>query len=301
MNLSILTLPGTSSFIDGHYGLQECVVRGITRINLLKPSLIYKLQITLKGIMESAFWDIEFDKHPRKSILVQEHRELLSHVNLPAGMVDIPFEIAFPAHEKIGHGFGACTQLLPSSIDINGSANGWKYSGRVKYQLVADISTQSPIPLLNATAKTFVDIEFKPYDPRLIVNMMHPTPRQWKSHIGQIPLEYDIQIDTHTVGRGDNIKLKYKLLLNSTFADIGLRVHKVSVMLKEFHFVGDARCCALDDEDGNWFHGQAHRVMGTVEFPIFEQLEYQSTKTKQVYPNHVIIINSCLESMMNYK
>ena len=299
MSIAILTLPGTTSLTHGYYGLEECVARGILRIYCPTSEFnVNTLTISLEGKMESAFWDPEivFDKHKRRTQLIFNTQRILSSRTLfKSGFTDIPFEIPFPPHEAIGHGFGASTQLLPGTLNLYGSTDFLQYSGQITYQLEAKMTIPNGLAFLSSTVSSIIEFPFQVYDPRLILNMLNPIPRQWKSHIRDIPIEYDIEIDSNTVGPGDFINFKYKILVNSTFAQIGLRVHKVMLSLKEYHYVGDARCCFMDDRE-NWMHGQAQRVMGTLDFPLHSQAEFGGSTLLQ-YPSTVIYINySCLKN-----
>ena len=300
MSLSILTLPGTKSYISGYYGLEECVVRGLVRISVQTGTsqIINSLQISLTGETRASFWEsaIEFSKHTRKTIMVDESQTLLLRVNLKfnTGFYDIPFEIPFPLHETISHGFGACPQLLPGTLNLEGSTDFLKYCGNVQYKLTARMKLPSAVKFVDKSVDTSVCVPFQVYDPRLMVNLMHPSPRQWKSHVEAIPIQYDIEIDSNTIGRGDDFLFKYRILVSSIFASVGIRVQRVSLSLKEHHFVGDARCCALDDDDNNWFHGQPYRAMGTVEFPIHTQSEHgisNCASTMDKYPRQVAKID----------
>jgi hypothetical protein len=55
-SVSILPLPGLSCYIQGYYGLEECLARGVIRIH--GPQIAVKeLRIRLLGIITAKFMD----------------------------------------------------------------------------------------------------------------------------------------------------------------------------------------------------------------------------------------------------
>nr|KAJ3422245.1 hypothetical protein HK105_000535 [Polyrhizophydium stewartii] len=116
---------------------------------------------------------------------------------------------------------------------------------------------------------------FVTYDPRLLPTVMHPDPRRWRSAPGAAPIEYDIEVGAIALGPNDPIRFAYRMVVDPESARRGVRVRKVSFVLKETHIVGEGRCCALDDRSRHYaVHKPPARVKGVTELLRWEHVEY---------------------------
>ncbi|KAJ3307434.1 hypothetical protein HDV03_000082 [Kappamyces sp. JEL0829] len=277
--ITLLPLPGATSFLNGKYGIELCLVQGLIRIHF-DDKVNISLSLSLSGLLHSQFWDSlnQFDTVSRKKILFDQKLELLSNVELEPGQgwIDIPFEIPVPLHDPITHGFGPCSQLLPNTCQVFGKNGYHSFRGETYYLLSCFVSTPSSIPWMHSTVKQELKIQpFPIWDPRLIPILLNPEERRWKSHIGAAPLEYDIEISNGVFGPGDTINFGYRMLVNGDHARRGVRIKQISFVLKETTIVGEDRCCARDDLDGaTWRHGRPMRVRGAREILRWSQQEY---------------------------
>ncbi|KAJ2991999.1 hypothetical protein HDV02_003359 [Globomyces sp. JEL0801] len=211
--LSILPLPGHDSFLNGYYGLEECVARGLIRIHYPLPITIQSLTITFRGMMENRFTH-SVETLYRSKTLFEESYCLIDTLELEGvnNFIDIPFEIAIPGHDPITNGFGPCSQE-----------------------------------------------------------------RHWKSHVGAVPIEYDIVVGASVYGPDDQIRFGYRMLVNDDYARIqGVRISNVTFTLKETHIVGEDRCCVQDDYPNTWSHDRPSRIKGVTEILKWSQSEYSS-------------------------
>ncbi|KAJ3323596.1 hypothetical protein HDV06_001620 [Boothiomyces sp. JEL0866] len=278
--VTILPLPGTESFLEGFYGLEECQVRGIVRIHCSTVLEIQSLSVSISGTIETRFSDVlqTFDGNYRIKTLFLESVCLLDDFTLdPTGSyLDIPFVLTVPHHDPITPGFGPCSQLFPPSSTVLGGSGLSKYTGKTYYTVTAQLAKPSSFPWINNIIKTEVRLSpFHVYDPRLIPLLLHPEERRWKSHVGASPLEYDIEVGSSVYGPGDKIKFAYRMLVNNEAAQRGVRILRVNFVLKEVHTVGEDRCCARDDLDFPiWGHGRPTRVRGSTEIVRWHRTEY---------------------------
>ena len=214
----------------------------------------------------------------RRKQLFQQVAVLLENfdcTNLGLKWFDIPFELSFPTHDEITFGFGPCSQLLPCSLQCSGKG-GWKddYEAEIEYSLIAVLTEPSSIPFLNSRiAKKVAISPFLTFDPRLIQLIMHTDERKWKSHVGAKPVEYEIEVGSMVFGPNDTLKFSYRILVNSQFARCGIRVRRVQFILKEYHWIGEDRCCVKDDQH-DWGHGRPFRVRGQRELCRWSQVEF---------------------------
>jgi hypothetical protein len=279
--IAILHLPGEFGFLAGKYGLEQCLARGIIRIHLNSITMIKSLNIELTGTITSHIWD-SLDSRlfsmKRTKLLFQEFAVLLQNFDcsrLDTKWFDVPFELQFPCHDEIPFGFGPSSQLLPCSLKCSGKG-GWKddYEAKIGYCLKAVLTLPSTIPFLNAEIVEEVAIApFLIWDPRLMALIMHTDERIWKSHVGAKPIEYEIEVGSMVFGPNDVLKFSYRMLVNSQFARCGIRIRKVQFILKEYHWIGEDRCCVKDDQH-DWAHGRPFRVRGQRELCRWAQIEY---------------------------
>lgn len=218
-SISVLPLPGMSQFLNGYYGLEECVVRGIIRLHG-PPITIKKLTVTLNGTMFASFIDhnalrnfslVTTDSEAQAvKVIVNESQLMVSNAEIfelekirfftfKSRFVDFPFEVAFPSHFEIGHGYGPSQELLPPSLFFD----AYHGTARVKYSINAvleiDTTAKYGIPLYSwifpRLFKASQDIHpFVVYDPRMILSLMNQDVRRFKSSYGAIPFEYDVQM-----------------------------------------------------------------------------------------------------------
>ncbi|KAI8924821.1 hypothetical protein BC831DRAFT_463728 [Entophlyctis helioformis] len=342
--LRFLPLPGSESFISGRYGLEEVTVRGIVRVDRpsfsSRPLRISRLRLSLRGLLWTRFLDTvdTFDMVRRDKVLFDTSVDLLADTEImPAEMAhdlhdpsvaasdppgfDIPFEIAFPAHDVVTAGHGPAPQLLPPSSTVLGQSSSLHhYQSNTEYTLTA-VLTESMLPprpsssaaaaassaaastssspsasnggivsTLGLTAQalglphlfapptrtqTMSLSPFVVFDPRLIPIIIHPDPRRWRSSPGASPVEYDIEVGPISMGPGDPIRFAYRMNVSPEAARSGVRVRKVSFVLKETHVVGEERCCVLDDRPKSYRqHKPPARVKGTIELLRWENVEY---------------------------
>jgi hypothetical protein len=279
-NIQILPLPGSSTYISGYYGLEACYARGIIRIHPKEGLEVVRLTINIKGETEVKYWDMysEYDKTTRTKILFNNPLTLLKDIKFESSKqhIDIPFEIQFPLHDIPTAGFGACSQYLPPSMEIQGSGNDCRYSAKTFYSLQATMVRDSIIPFISKSDVSYVELTpFKVYDHRLITGMYMPEKRIWKSHVGATPIEYDIFVSSSVVGPGDDLIFSYRMLVNPLWASIGIRIREVSLIIKEFHMVGEDRCCQVDESAyASLGHGRPTRMSGSEEVLHWSKIEY---------------------------
>ncbi|KAI8897621.1 hypothetical protein BC833DRAFT_592960 [Globomyces pollinis-pini] len=277
--LSILPLPGHDSFLNGYYGLEECVARGLIRIHYPLPITIQSLTITFRGMMENRFTH-SVETLYRSKTLFEESYCLIDTLELEGvnNFIDIPFEIAIPGHDPITNGFGPCSQLLPPSTRVYGYKYGSTYMTNISYTLSASFTKPSSFPWIPSVIKKDITLSpFFVYDPRLIPLLLHPEERHWKSHVGAVPIEYDIVVGASVYGPDDQIRFGYRMLVNDDYARIqGVRISNVTFTLKETHIVGEDRCCVQDDYPNTWSHDRPSRIKGVTEILKWSQSEYSS-------------------------
>ncbi|KAH6571818.1 hypothetical protein BASA60_006995 [Batrachochytrium salamandrivorans] len=338
-SLQFLELPGSNGFIHGLYGLEACAIRGLIRVqhNPLKPLRIKRLWLSLRGLLWTRFLDtvVTFDMVRREKVLFEEHIDLLQDAEIDldelsalGGMLDVPFEIAWPLHEPLTSGHGPSNQLLPPSCAIFGQSGSLHhYQAQVEYTLAASLiestlsrsvsGTLSQEPKSNDTEVVGRDAPmsglrlgltsslsvaaaslglgsffaiptrtcvlplspFCVYDARMLPAIMHPDPRRWRSSPGMVPIEYDIEVGPIVLGPNDPIRFAYRMIVDNESARQGVRVSKVSFILKETHILGEDRCCMLDDQQQYYaVHRPPARVKGVTELLRWEHTEYNPTK-----------------------
>lgn len=114
MHLSITPLPGEISLFDGYYGIEQCTIRGMCRLDnsrSSKPVFIKSLKISLKSFTQCEYTDKLLDNVRRERIWWSDEYVLLKGTErwenngdktqipemLDAGLVlEIPFEIEMP-------------------------------------------------------------------------------------------------------------------------------------------------------------------------------------------------------------
>ncbi|KAJ8328346.1 hypothetical protein O5D80_003704 [Batrachochytrium dendrobatidis] len=332
-SLQFLELPGSNGYIHGLYGLEACTVRGLIRIQhpIQKPLYIKRLKLTLKGLLWTRFLDtvVSFDMVRREKVLFEICVDVLqdaeidkNEINILSGILDVPFEIAWPLHDPVTNGHGPSHQLLPPSCTVFGQSGSLHhYQSNVEYTLTATL-VESAVPLssiksgnslnsstadldtadgssghrsgfsasLGAAAATFgLGSLFAPpvrtcilpispfvvYDARMLPIIMHPDPRRWRSSPGMVPIEYDIEVGPIALGPNDPIRFAYRMIVDSESARLGVRVKKVTFILKETHIVGEDRCCIMDDQQQYYhIHQPPARVKGVTELLRWEHTEY---------------------------
>jgi hypothetical protein len=167
-------------------------------------------------------------------------------------------------------------------MSLSGSGEYFQYTAKVEYELKACLYYPSLIPLVPSRIVAVAPIpNFIVYDPRILLNMMNPIERKWKSHVNAIPFEYDIGISSSAFGPGDELGFYYRILVNEKFARFGIRVLRVSLHLLESHVVGEDRCCRIDDQKYvQWGHGYPKRVRGAKELFVWSNVEYPTEDSR---------------------
>jgi hypothetical protein len=148
-----------------------------------------------------------------------------------------------PLHDPVTQGFGPCwqvffsvfdLQLLPSACVVYGRNGYHSFRGEGYYLLSCLLSSPSSIPWVSITKKEQIKIRpFPIWDPRLIPILLYPEERRWKSHIGAIPLEYDIGISNGVFGPNDVVDFSYRMLVNGENARRGVRIKQITFTLRE--------------------------------------------------------------------
>jgi hypothetical protein len=210
--MTILPLPGSSSFLQGFYGLEACAARGIVRLTV--AGVVRRLTITLKCLRHCRYSETfqQLDSVDMNESLVNVSELLLVDTPLECGFIDLPFELWLPSHDSIGAGFGPCNELLPPSYAFS-AGHGM---ADVKYLLESRLDYYP----FNATVLTklllgplITKVEISPfivYDPRMMSAMLAQDRKRWQSVGHTIPVEYDITATGPTFGPGDQLNFSYK-------------------------------------------------------------------------------------------
>jgi hypothetical protein len=276
-SVRILPLPESTGFVTGFYGLEACYFRGIVRIHLMEHISIKELKLSVQGRLDTTFLHTHSDisANSRTKILYSQEFVLLQDIELEhLEYFDVPFEVQIQLHDPISNGFGPCSELLAGSTSIVGGDNYKQYSAKVYYTVKSKLKLTTPIPFYYSIQEAVVNVPLKVYDPRLLCGMLNPEQRIWKSHVGQAPLEYDIFINSCVYGPKDVLELSYMLMIDDKYAQKGVRVQRVSLIIKEIHIVGEGRCCRRDDDPSLWYHGSPIRVRGSKEILNWSTVEY---------------------------
>ncbi|KAJ1327344.1 hypothetical protein BSLG_010686 [Batrachochytrium salamandrivorans] len=262
-SLQFLELPGSNGFIHGLYGLEACAIRGLIRVqhNPLKPLRIKRLWLSLRGLLWTRFLDtvVTFDMVRREKVLFEEHIDLLQDAEIDldelsalGGMLDVPFEIAWPLHEPLTSGHGPSNQLLPPSCAIFGQSGSLHhYQAQVEYTLAASLiestlsrsvsGTLSQEPKSNDTEVVGRDAPMSGLRLGLTSSLSVAAASLglgWRSSPGMVPIEYDIEVGPIVLGPNDPIRFAYRMIVDNESARQGVRVSKVSFILKETHILG---------------------------------------------------------------
>jgi hypothetical protein len=218
------------------------------------------------------------DRVSRNKVLFKEKAELLANfLVIGTENIDIPFQLQIPPHERITSGFGPCGQYLPNSSSITGTESYYRYSARTVYSVTASLERSSKIPFINKLDTCRVEFPLRVHDSRLIKGMLYNEERHWKSHIGEIPIEYDIVVGSCVIGPRDELDFSYRILVHPFYASIGIKVREVSLSIKEIHTVGEDRCCILDDRPSSVFaHVSPDRIRSMNEVFYWSNTEYPS-------------------------
>ncbi|KAJ3241288.1 hypothetical protein HDU81_001273 [Chytriomyces hyalinus] len=263
-NVTIAPLPeaeedtqlGNSPFVYGYYGLEGCSVRGIVRVSLppSQPQIhVISLSVSLLGTSRLSYSSEGGDSHSVKKILVKETVDLLDDITL-SDDIDFPFTIDLPdpMHRQptmapIVQSAVRTANLLPPSMLCKGiSVHSYPFEAAVQYELVAELvlsNTPSfPLSFIMApstpiTARVNVS-PFIVHDPRQLPSIMLSDSKRWRSAPGDSPLEYELELGATTIGPGDTFSFLYRLAVARDAAAKGVKVKKVSLLLREHRTLG---------------------------------------------------------------
>ncbi|KAJ3187234.1 hypothetical protein HK101_009430 [Irineochytrium annulatum] len=247
--ITIRPLPDMDSFVNGCYGLEPCSVRGIVQVihdaryPLKVSSLVVKL--VARSICNYAPTVDAHEVIHRERLLVNADAPLLTAQETlpPESRIDIPFQINLPEpdhqSEIVRMAIRVANLLPPSHVCIGRSNVGTAYEARSVYTLVAELTEPATLLSFQRVRSAQVDIHpFVVYDPRLLPALIQPDSKRWRSAPGDSPIEYEVEISATTLGPGDTFRLAYRLAVAREEAARGVRIKKVSLLIKEHRGVG---------------------------------------------------------------
>ncbi|TPX72135.1 hypothetical protein SpCBS45565_g00735 [Spizellomyces sp. 'palustris'] len=300
--IAILPLPDTNNLLQGFYGIEQCSVRGLVRIShepgfasltrRTGPLRIQSMSITLSGVALCLYTDISegLDVTKREHVLLFKTVDLLTEIEvvLPGTVLEIPFDVPFPPDPDPATlpppppGTTPSPHLLPPSSAFLGRQSGGvnTYQGRVTYEVTATLTEvvggafSSIFGAVPTTRTATASLHpFQVYDPRLLPTLLHPDIRRWRSAPGAVPVEYDIEVGSVAMGPGDPLRFAYRVVVASESARKGVRLKKISLVLREHHVVGEQRCQGRVDDPEFPIERKGTKVKGTTELLRWEQTE----------------------------
>ncbi|KAJ3332376.1 hypothetical protein HDU76_000412 [Blyttiomyces sp. JEL0837] len=188
----------------------------------------------------------------REKILVSVTETLLLSETLHAqSQLDIPFQLFLPdpsptLSELLRFAIRIANLLPPSSSlhgTMGGTSNGPPFLAKTSYTITAELHEPPTFFSLSSDPCTIASIDIDPFiihDPRTIPLILQPDAKRWRSAPGDWPLEFEIEISATTLGPGDPFYFLYRLAVARRAAAKGIRVGKVSLVLREHRTVGTA-------------------------------------------------------------
>ncbi|KAJ1341080.1 hypothetical protein BSLG_004321 [Batrachochytrium salamandrivorans] len=191
----------------------------------------------------------------REKVLFEEHIDLLQDAEIDldelsalGGMLDVPFEIAWPLHEPLTSGHGPSNQLLPPSCAIFGQSGSLHhYQAQVEYTLAASLiestlsrsvsGTLSQEPKSNDTEVVGRDAPMSGLRLGLTSSLSVAAASLglgWRSSPGMVPIEYDIEVGPIVLGPNDPIRFAYRMIVDNESARQA-RVKGVTELLRWEH------------------------------------------------------------------
>ncbi|KAJ3104228.1 hypothetical protein HDU96_008994 [Phlyctochytrium bullatum] len=246
--LSIHPLPDSEEFVYGVYGLEPCTIRGIVRLihDARYPIKINYLKVKLKGETKCTYMTSVDSSEliHRSKLLVSEEAPLLTQPETlpPESQLDIPFQINLPDPDHQSDILRVAVRvanLLVPSYAVLGRSGGTPFDARTVYTLTAEIEEPATLFSFAKVREGSVTVEpFVVYDPRLLPLLIQPDSKRWRSAPGESPIEYEVELSATTLGPGDVFRLAYRLAVAREDAVKGVRIKKVSLLIKEHRSVG---------------------------------------------------------------
>jgi hypothetical protein len=236
----------------------------------------------------------------REKLLVDLDETLLDEEELPPNFhhLDLPFEFELPeppAHitSDLMRTATRLANLLPPSSSLKAGINLHPRSPdapppgpplpsplpceqTTTYILQAELEYIQfilGIPTLQTRTVSVTIDPFVVYDPRHIPLLIQPDAKRWRSAPGDTPLEYEIEISSTTLGPADKFRFTYRLAVHREAANKGVRIKKVSLLLREHRWIGSVggRVVRLSSEVTRWeskedsFEGAETGLRGAME------------------------------------
>ncbi|KAJ3206013.1 hypothetical protein HDU67_008515 [Dinochytrium kinnereticum] len=247
--ITIHPLPDSESFVYGNYGLEPCTVRGIVRVvhDSRYPLKINYLKVKLKGELKCTYMTSP-DAHDithRSKVLVAEEAPLLTSPETlpPESQLDIPFQINVPDPDhqsEILRTAVRVANLLPASYElIAKTGSGVPFDARAVYSVVGEMEEAATMFSFAKVRSGSIQVEpFLVYDPRLLPLLIQPDSKRWRSAPGESPIEYEVELSATALGPGDIFRLAYRLAVAREDAVKGVRIKRVSLLIKEHRTLG---------------------------------------------------------------
>ncbi|ORY53112.1 hypothetical protein BCR33DRAFT_845342 [Rhizoclosmatium globosum] len=223
------TQEGNSPFVYGYCGLEGTLVRGLVAIDHRgrAPLSIAALRIEFKGVQTLSFARENGDVEKLSKILVLLSETILTNETIPPGApLSIPFSLALPEpsdrHAPLMKASIRLANLLQPSTSFKGlSSYHSTYEGATTYTLTATLQ-ELPQPSL----------------PPLCISTHKDNYNTNPSIPCDSPLEYEIELCATTIGPQDDLTFRYRLAVARDAAARGVRVKKVSLVLREHKTMG---------------------------------------------------------------
>ncbi|KAJ1553219.1 hypothetical protein HK405_008589, partial [Cladochytrium tenue] len=236
------------------------------------------LTIQLKGATACSFFNsMEGDICYREKIHTLLNETLLRSDETihPNSQLDIPFQLSLPepsrSHPELLRYAVRIANLLPPSTQffghVGGLATNPPFQSRTSYILTAELHqpstffTTDPVISANALVEPFIV-----HDPRMLPLIMQPDSKRWRSAPGDSPLEFEVELSATTLGPGDSFYFLYRLAVARDAAAKGVRISKVSLILREHRTVGTSgwgtRALRGSTEVHRWEFDEAPSLVG---------------------------------------
>ncbi|KAJ3377420.1 hypothetical protein HDU84_008664 [Entophlyctis sp. JEL0112] len=240
---------GNSPFVYGYAGLEPCFVRGVVHIACATrvPLAVGKLIISFKGVQTLAYTKESGETVKCEKILVHLKETLLENETLHCPCeLSLPFQLSLPdapaSQTDLMKSAVRLANLPVQSMHVKGVFSyGSGFESETNYFLLAELvppslSPNSLLAVLTAPpvhqARTQV-YPFIAHDPRQLPLLLQPDSKRWRSAPGDSPLEYEVELSATTFGPGDALRVQYRLAVARDAAARGVRVNKVTVILRE--------------------------------------------------------------------